>query len=115
MIARGSDLGIVKDWALPKMLSETPASHANTSDERAKEMTSQPPTVPEILAETLGGDCPLLVLSPQCPKGTEWKHSSMYGLVTYLIEQVVKTFSVDPARVYLTGVSMGGLGNISSI
>jgi predicted peptidase len=50
---------------------------------------------------------PFIVLSPQCPDGEYWTDSE--ALVA-LLDEVMKNYSVDPGRVYLTGHSMGGRG-----
>jgi predicted peptidase len=50
---------------------------------------------------------PFIVLSPQCPDGEYWTDSE--ALVA-LLDEVMKSYSVDPQRVYLTGHSMGGRG-----
>lgn len=51
-----------------------------------------------------------LLLSPLCPAGTEWKDSAMCDAVNELVDAVAAFYSVDKRRMYLTGVSMGGLG-----
>ena len=51
-----------------------------------------------------------LLLSPLCPKGKEWKSLLISDAVLELIRVVSCQFNVDPKRVYLTGISMGGLG-----
>jgi predicted peptidase len=50
---------------------------------------------------------PFIVLSPQGPDGEYWTDSE--ALVA-LLDDVIKKYSVDPCRVYLTGHSMGGRG-----
>ncbi len=47
-----------------------------------------------------------LLLSPQCPKESNWDPER----VVELVEHVSSDFSVDRDRVYLTGYSMGGYG-----
>jgi predicted peptidase len=49
---------------------------------------------------------PFIVLSPQCPLDQDW---SVDALVS-LLDEVARTFRVNPNRVYLTGISMGGGG-----
>lgn len=51
-------------------------------------------------------DLPFIVVSPQCPKGTGWNAKILVGL----IDHVAKNKPVDPDRIYLTGLSMGGFG-----
>ncbi len=51
-------------------------------------------------------DFPFIVASPQCPKDRFWEPSKVVALVDELVEK----HRVDPDRVYLTGLSMGGSG-----
>jgi len=59
-------------------------------------------------------DFPFVVVTPQCPppKGqmkdvpTAWKPDQLIQLV----DHVMKNVKVDPTRVYVTGLSMGGFG-----
>lgn len=52
---------------------------------------------------------PFLVVSPQCPAGEWW--TEHIEDVSALLDHVLQTYPVDPARVYLTGISMGGYGS----
>lgn len=56
---------------------------------------------PELLAR-------FVALSPQCPLETYWTHEldALHALLDHALEQYV----VDPKRIYLTGLSMGGFG-----
>jgi predicted peptidase len=49
---------------------------------------------------------PFIVVSPQCPTGERWEGESLLALV----DDVMAKYKVDPARVYVTGLSMGGYG-----
>lgn len=50
-----------------------------------------------------------LVLAPQCPAGKTWDEDALL----VLIDEAVRSLRVDPARVYVTGISMGGYGTWS--
>lgn len=54
-------------------------------------------------------DFPFIVVSPQCPAGQTWDNATLLAL----LDDVVKQYRVDKARVYLTGLSMGGYGTWS--
>jgi predicted peptidase len=54
-------------------------------------------------------DFPFIVVSPQCPEGETWSNDILLGL----LDDVTRGFNVDPDRVYLTGLSMGGYGTWS--
>jgi predicted peptidase len=51
-------------------------------------------------------DFPFIVVSPQCPEKQVWSNEVLLGL----LEEAMKKCQVDPSRVYLTGLSMGGYG-----
>ena len=51
-------------------------------------------------------DFPFVVVSPQCPIGTWWS----LPVLSALLDDVLAHHAVDPERVYLTGLSMGGFG-----
>ena len=52
---------------------------------------------------------PFVVLSPQCPEGRFWDN---FTLLT-LLDDAISNYRIDPDRVYLTGISMGGYGTWS--
>ena len=49
---------------------------------------------------------PFLLISPQCKKGRRWDVKEMAALVKH----VADNYRVDQARMYCTGLSMGGYG-----
>ncbi|MCL2700789.1 MAG: alpha/beta hydrolase-fold protein [Phycisphaerae bacterium] len=51
-------------------------------------------------------DSPFIVVSPLCPENEWWQPAAVMSLV----DQLIATMRVDPDRVYLTGISMGGFG-----
>ena len=51
-------------------------------------------------------DFPFVLVSPQCPDDYWWSGDT---LIT-LLDEISATCNVDPNRVYLTGLSMGGYG-----
>ena len=74
---------------------------------------------------------PAFVIAPQCPTDQDWSNfiengrngelqlqhspSKPMELVTELIFQLIKTFSIDTNRIYITGLSMGGYGTFDAI
>lgn len=54
------------------------------------------------------GDFPFVLLSPQCPSGKLWTADS--ASLMALVDEVIPAYGIDPERVYLTGLSMGGSG-----
>lgn len=54
-------------------------------------------------------DFPFIVVSPQCPPRQWWTPESVLAL----LENVTGKYKVDPQRIYLTGLSMGGYGTWS--
>ncbi|MBP9222216.1 MAG: prolyl oligopeptidase family serine peptidase, partial [Verrucomicrobiales bacterium] len=53
-----------------------------------------------------GAEFPFLLASPQCPENQWWTEQPVLELIDYL----ERTYRVDPSRIYLTGLSMGGYG-----
>lgn len=53
-------------------------------------------------------DLPFVTIAPQCPVNHWW--SDFLPVLDSLVSQAVQTLNVDPLRVYLTGLSMGGFG-----
>ncbi|MCG3196717.1 MAG: hypothetical protein GHCLOJNM_01193 [bacterium] len=59
---------------------------------------------PKLIAE--GKQFPFIVVSPQCPRTQFW----VTGQLFLLLDEITEKYAVDKARVYLTGLSMGGFG-----
>jgi len=55
-----------------------------------------------------GRDFPFVIVSPQCPEGQWWPILGREVLA--LIDEMLERYKIDPDRVYLTGLSMGGYG-----
>ena len=53
-----------------------------------------------------GEKFPFILVSPQCPEGQVWDESALIGL----LDRIQLQYRVDPKRVYVTGLSMGGYG-----
>jgi predicted peptidase len=65
-----------------------------------------------------------IVIAPQCPKGMQWVNtnwsapshampsmpSTPIKLALLLLQETLAKMPVDPARIYVTGISMGGYG-----
>jgi len=62
--------------------------------------------VPKLLAE--GRNLPAIVVSPQTPEGQRWWPRT--AILNAFLDRIAATYAVDPSRVYLTGISMGGYG-----
>ncbi|HEV2131679.1 MAG TPA: prolyl oligopeptidase family serine peptidase, partial [Longimicrobiaceae bacterium] len=59
---------------------------------------------PKLVAER--PDFPFIVVSPQVPEDRIWSVSFLDAL----LEEVTERYRVDPDRIYVTGLSMGGYG-----
>lgn len=53
-----------------------------------------------------GKTFPFVMVAPQCPRWQRWQPESIHDLT----RQIVERYKIDPKRVYLTGLSMGGIG-----
>jgi predicted peptidase len=51
---------------------------------------------------------PFVAISPQCPPGTWW--TGHLEALDALLEHATRRHRIDPDRVYVTGLSMGGYG-----
>ena len=49
---------------------------------------------------------PFVVIAPQCPAGAYWQTAPLLAL----LDDAMDRFRIDPTRVVVTGVSMGGYG-----
>lgn len=54
-----------------------------------------------------GRDFPFIIASPQCPEGKYWSTEDWFSP---LYQELAAAYRVDPRRVYVTGISMGGYG-----
>lgn len=56
---------------------------------------------------------PFIVVSPQCPSTTEWYYNGgIQQKLNILIDSLIARYPVDTSRIYLTGLSMGGIGTL---
>lgn len=51
---------------------------------------------------------PFIAISPQCPEYSDWNAEK--EAVMAVLDEVMSEYHADPARVYITGLSMGGYG-----
>lgn len=74
---------------------------------------------------------PAYIIAPQCPKGEWWANyernveedrwtlkdtpSKPMQLVMQLVNQIKSTWPVDKDRIYITGLSMGGMGTFDAL
>jgi predicted peptidase len=59
---------------------------------------------PKLIAA--GKEFPFIVVSPQCPAEMQWEPTELVAL----LDDLAKRYKVDPDRVCVTGLSMGGFG-----
>jgi predicted peptidase len=82
---------------------------------------------PRLVSDAVQEQNPCFVLAPQCPRDKRWpswdsrtppevmvrmapEPSDPMRLLMQLLDEVPREFSIDPQRVYLTGISLGGMG-----
>ncbi len=53
---------------------------------------------------------PFVIVMPQCPLSAHWTDPAMMEMAMAALDQESAEFHGDPARTYLTGLSMGGYG-----
>jgi predicted peptidase len=77
---------------------------------RGSDNQSQLSGFPEQMAQTFWRKrFPCFLLAPQCAESTYWTEfdAELFGL----IRKATERYPIDPHRVYLTGLSMGGYGS----
>lgn len=58
-----------------------------------------------------GRDIPMVIVAPQVPEGERWT----VGRVAAALDAALGQYRIDPDRVYITGLSMGGFGTWEAI
>jgi predicted peptidase len=53
---------------------------------------------------------PAVVIFPQCPQESQWSAPEARAIAKAALDQVQSELPIDPGRVALTGISMGGAG-----
>lgn len=57
---------------------------------------------------------PVFMVAPQCPTDGWWSGATLASAIG-LVDQIAADFHIDPDRVYVTGLSMGGMGTWSAV
>ena len=65
---------------------------------------------PPKLAAQENDSLPFIIASPQCPSGSWWSDKTQLDRLGKLLDHLEANTRVDPDRVYVTGLSMGGYG-----
>jgi len=78
------------------------------SGERGHDLAKVKTHGPPKIVETEG--FPFILVSPQCPPDVRWREEPVFPALQGLLREIKHRYSVDPDRIYLTGLSMGGQG-----
>jgi poly(3-hydroxybutyrate) depolymerase len=56
---------------------------------------------------------PFIFIMPQCPSSTEWYYTNADNVTAMrtFLDDIIARFPVDTNRIYVTGLSMGGIGS----
>ncbi|MEY2881720.1 MAG: hypothetical protein RLZZ15_4100 [Verrucomicrobiota bacterium] len=119
---RGADPWKVAVHGPPKLLRATPpaavaaptgAPTPGSAADVGGPSVAAPAETPEARAareiSAAGLASAFIVVSPQCPAGKSWEDDAVLALV----DEIAAKHRVDPRRIYLTGLSMGGFGTWS--
>jgi predicted peptidase len=60
-----------------------------------------------------GQEFPFILVSPQCPSSQWWTWPQLSAALSKVLDEVESKYAVDPERMYVTGLSMGGFGTWS--
>ena len=66
-------------------------------------------------SDSVSRDFPAFVVFPQCPESEKWYYPSMQEKLKELIDHLVSTNAINPKRIYLEGLSMGGTGTYEMV
>jgi predicted peptidase len=102
LLALPKGYGENKDQKWPLML------FLHGAGERGNDLNKVKVHGPAKLVEQ-GKEFPFIVVSPQCPADSWW--TDQLDALMALLDEVQAKYAVDPNRVYLTGLSMGGFGS----
>src|SRR4051812_11940564 len=64
--------------------------------------------IPRVVEEGRVADFPFIAAAPQCPEGSRW--TMQLEALAALLDDLQAGYRIDPERIYLTGLSMGGFG-----
>lgn len=95
-----------KSWPLLIALH----GHAN-KEYTAQQLLKESPYAP--ILEYTKDRYPMITVIPYCPVAQRWEQRWEGIMVKDLIDSVSRKYRVDPKRIYLTGLSMGGYGTFS--
>ncbi len=96
-LPKGYGADTIKKWPLMIFLHGS----VESGDDLQKVKMHGPPKLIEA-----GKKFPFIVVSPQAPPNTGWQTEIMKSM----LESLKQKFRVDPDRIYMTGLSMGGFG-----
>ncbi len=65
-------------------------------------------------SDTVQASYPHCFLAPQCPHGSVWRGWAAEAAIE-LVQRIRQREHVDPDRVYVTGISMGGYGSFYAV
>lgn len=69
-----------------------------------------------LIASTQTEDYRGFLVAPQLPSGgTFWDPDQEYDLTAEILDSVISNYAVDPARLYITGLSLGGYGTANYV
>ncbi|HEV7491059.1 MAG TPA: prolyl oligopeptidase family serine peptidase [Rhodanobacteraceae bacterium] len=57
---------------------------------------------------------PIFMIAPQCPTDGWWSGATLTSAIG-IVDQISTSYNIDPDRVYVTGLSMGGMGTWSAV
>lgn len=122
VVSRSLETSGSKSWTIPYRLMRPKTIgkakypllvFLHGAGDRGGDNLRQLPTLPAQLAQAeWRSRFPCFVVAPQCPMQYWWEQTDIRDSVLAIIDEVLGEFpEIDPSRVYLTGLSMGGYGS----
>jgi len=104
----GTFVYVPKDWSADRQWPVVVYLHG--AWERGRDHVAPTQDGLGLKVERSGGTFPAIVVMPQAPPGTYWGMPENNVRVFHALDEAMAKWHGDPARVYLTGNSLGGYG-----
>ena len=106
---RGANLEQVKKHGIPRIVEAMGGGEKAKGGARGAASATPPPEPPKAVKPPK--EFPFIAVSPQCPTDSSWNFE--LDALGALLDEIETVHNVDPDRIYVTGLSMGGYGTFA--